>query len=55
MEVVRANLEDMAKLLLYGTKDRAQWKGNKTNVNISATDEEGKGVIHHCVQSREVS
>lgn len=55
MELVRANMEDMAKLLVYGTKDRAQWKGNKTKVNMAATDNEGKTVLHHCVQSREVS
>ncbi|XP_048584119.1 poly [ADP-ribose] polymerase tankyrase isoform X2 [Nematostella vectensis] len=53
MEVIRANEEDMAKVLLYGTIDRAKWTGASTSVDMSAKDKDGWTVVHHCVQNRE--
>ena len=55
MEVVRSNMVDMVKVLIYATDDRTVWKTKETtDVDLSLQDSDGKSVIHHCVQNRKV-
>ena len=55
MEVVRSNMLDMAKVLIYATDDRAVWEiKDNTDVDLSLQDNDGKSMIHHCVQNRKV-
>ena len=55
MEVVRSNMLDMVKELIYATDDRAVWETkDTTDVDLSLQDNDGKSVIHHCVQNRKV-
>jgi len=55
MEVVRGNMLDMVKVLIYGTDDRAVWETkDTTDVDLSLQDNDGKSMIHHCVQNRKV-
>ena len=55
MEVVRSNMLDMVKVLIYATDDRAVWETKEnTDVDLSLQDNDGKSVIHHCVQNRKV-
>jgi len=55
MEVVRSNMLDMVKVLIYATDDRAVWETkDTTDVDLSLQDNDGKSVIHHCVQNRKV-
>ena len=56
MEVVRSNMLDMVKVLIYATDDRAVWETKEnTDVDLSLQDNDGKSLIHHCVQNRKVS
>lgn len=55
MEVVRSNMLDMVKVLIYATDDRAVWETkDTTDVDLSVQDNDGKSMIHHCVQNRKV-
>ena len=55
MEVIRSNMLDMAKVLIYATDDRAVWETkDDTDVDLSLQDNDGKSMIHHCVQNRKV-
>ena len=55
MEVVRSNMLDMVKVLIYATDDRAVWETkDNTDVDLSLQDNDGKSMIHHCVQNRKV-
>ena len=55
MEVIRSNMLDMVKVLIYATDDRAVWETkDDTDVDLSLQDNEGKSMIHHCVQNRKV-
>lgn len=55
MEIVRSNAMDMVKVLIYATDDRKMWETKETTlVDLTLQDNEGKSVIHHCVQNREV-
>ena len=55
MDAVLFGYEDMVKILLYGTDDTLKWNGPaKTDINLAAQEENGKSVVHHCVQTREV-
>ena len=55
MEIVRNNAMDMVKVLIYATDDRKIWEAKDTTlVDLTLQDNEGKSVIHHCVQNREV-
>ena len=55
MEIVRSNAMDMVKVLIYATDDRKIWETKETTlVDLTLQDNEGKSVIHHCVQNREV-
>ena len=55
MEIVRNNAMDMVKVLIYATDDRKIWEAKETTlVDLTLQDNEGKSVIHHCVQNREV-
>ncbi|XP_073244839.1 poly [ADP-ribose] polymerase tankyrase-like isoform X3 [Porites lutea] len=54
MEIVRSNAMDMVKVLIYATDDRKIWETKETTlVDLTLQDNEGKSVIHHCVQNRE--
>ena len=56
MEAVRNNTVDMVKVLIYGTDDRTVWETKKTtDIDLTLQDEDGKSVIHHCVQNRKVT
>ena len=56
MEVVRNNMVDMVKVLMYATDDRVVWETKETtDVDLSLQDIDGKSVIHHCVQNRKVT
>ena len=56
MEIVRSNAMDMVKVLIYATDDRKIWETKEsTLVDLTLQDNEGKSVIHHCVQNREVA
>ena len=56
MEIVRSNAIDMVKVLIYATDDRKIWETKEsTLVDLTLQDNEGKSVIHHCVQNREVA
>ena len=56
MEVVRNNMVDMVKVLVFATDDRNVWKTKETTlVDLTLQDNDGKSVIHHCVQNRVVS
>lgn len=55
MEVVRNNMVDMVKVLMFATDDRTVWETKETTlVDLTLQDNDGKSVIHHCVQNREV-
>ena len=55
MEVVRSNAMDMVKVLIYATDNRNVWETKETTlVDLTLQDNDGKSVIHHCVQNREV-
>jgi len=55
MEAVRNNMMDMVKVLIYATDDRKVWETKETTlVDLALQDKDGKSVIHHCVQNREV-
>ena len=55
MEAVRNNMMDMAKVLTFATDDRKVWETKETTlVDLTLQDNDGKSVIHHCVQNREV-
>lgn len=55
MEAVRDNMMDMVKVLTYATDDRTVWETKETTlVDLTLQDNDGKSVIHHCVQNREV-
>lgn len=56
MEVVRNNMLDMVKVLIYATDDRAVWEIKETtDVDLALQDNDGKSVIHHCVNNRKVT
>lgn len=55
MEAVRNNTVDMVKVLMFGTDDRTIWATKETtDVDLALQDEDGKSVIHHCVNNRMV-
>ena len=55
MEAVRNNTVDMVKVLMFGTDDRTIWATKETtDVDLALQDEDGKSVIHHCVNNRKV-
>lgn len=55
MEAVRDNMMDMVKVLTYATDDRTVWETKETTlVDLTLQDNDGKSVIHHCVQNRKV-
>ena len=55
MEAVRNNTVDMVKVLMLGTDDRTIWATKETtDVDLALQDEDGKSVIHYCVNNRKV-
>lgn len=55
MEAIRNNTVDMVKVLIFGTDDRSIWATKETtDVDLALQDEDGKSVLHHCVNNRKV-